>query len=51
MSFKRNVIASYVSQIYTAVIGIVMLPFYIKLMGSEAYGMIGFFTMLQAWFA
>ena len=51
MSFKRNVIASYVSQIYTAVIGIVMLPFYIKFMGSEAYGMIGFFTMLQAWFA
>lgn len=51
MSFKRNVIASYFSQIYTAVVGIVMLPFYIRYMGAEAYGMIGFFTMLQAWFA
>ena len=51
MSFKRNIIASYVSQIYTAAIGIVMLPFYIRYMGAEAYGMIGFFTMLQAWFA
>jgi O-antigen/teichoic acid export membrane protein len=50
MSLKKNILANYISQIYVAVIGIVMLPFYLKYMGTEAYGLIGFFTMLQAWF-
>lgn len=27
-----------------------VLPLYIKYMGAEAYGLVGFFTMLQAWF-
>lgn len=50
MSLKRNVISSYVSQIYVTVIGIVMVPMYVKYMGAEAYGLVGFFAMLQAWF-
>ncbi|WBE25080.1 oligosaccharide flippase family protein [Denitrificimonas caeni] len=48
---RHNVIASYVSQIYVAGIGILILPLYIKYMGAEAYGLVGFFTMLQACFA
>lgn len=31
-------------------IGILALPFYIKYMGAEAYGLVGFFAMLQMWF-
>ena len=27
-----------------------MVPLYIKYMGPEAYGLVGFFAMLQAWF-
>lgn len=27
-----------------------MVPLYLKYMGAEAYGLVGFFTMLQAWF-
>jgi O-antigen/teichoic acid export membrane protein len=27
-----------------------MLPLYLKYMGAEAYGLVGFFAMLQAWF-
>lgn len=50
MSFKRKLFASYVSQIYTTLIGIVIVPVYIKYMGAEAYGLIGFYAMLQAWF-
>ncbi|WP_248919157.1 oligosaccharide flippase family protein [Pseudomonas entomophila] len=50
MSLKKNIIANYVSQIYVALIGIVILPLYMKSMGAEAYGLIGFFTMLQSWF-
>ncbi len=50
MSLKRNVLASYASQIYVTLIGIVMVPLYVRYMGAEAYGLVGFFGMLQAWF-
>ncbi len=50
MSLKRNILANYASQIYVTLIGIVILPLYIKYMGAEAYGLVGFFAMLQAWF-
>lgn len=51
MSLKRNIIANYASQFYVTSIGILILPLYIKYMGAEAYGLVAFFTMLQAWFA
>ena len=47
---KINVIASYASQIYVAAIGILLVPYYLRFMGAEAYGLIGFYSMLQAWF-
>lgn len=50
MSLKKNILANYVSQIYVTLIGIVMVPMYVRYMGAEAYGLIGFFVMLQAWF-
>lgn len=50
MSLKRNILASYGSQIYVTLIGIVMVPLYVGYMGAEAYGLVGFFGMLQAWF-
>lgn len=50
MSLKRNVLANYVGQIYVALIGIVLVPMYVKYMGAEAYGLVGFYAMLQAWF-
>lgn len=49
-SLKINIVANYISQIYVMGVGILILPLYIKYMGAEAYGLIGFFTMLQAWF-
>lgn len=50
MSLKKNIIANYASQFYVAGVGVLILPLYIEYMGVEAYGLIGFFTMLQAWF-
>ena len=50
MSLKRNIFASYATQIYVMLVGILILPMYLKYMGAEAYGLVGFFTMLQAWF-
>ena len=50
LSLKKNILANYASQIYVSAIGILILPLYIKYLGAEAYGLVGFFTMLQAWF-
>lgn len=51
MSLKRNILANYASQLYVTGVGILILPLYIQFMGAEAYGLVGFFTMLQAWFS
>ena len=50
MGLRRNIFASSASQAYVAGVGIVALPFYLRLLGAEAYGLAGFFAMLQAWF-
>jgi O-antigen/teichoic acid export membrane protein len=50
VSLRANIAANYASQIYTTLIGIALVPLYLKYMGSEAYGLVGFFAMLQAWF-
>lgn len=50
MSLKRNILASYGSQIYVAVVGILVIPKLIDLLGAETYGLVGFYSMLQAWF-
>ncbi|MBQ4812046.1 oligosaccharide flippase family protein [Pseudoalteromonas luteoviolacea] len=49
-SLKVNILANYTSQLYVTGLGILILPLYIKYMGGEAYGLVGFFAMLQAWF-
>ncbi len=46
---RRNSIANYIGQFYVIFIGILMLPLYLKYLGAETYGLIGFFTILQAW--
>ncbi|MDD5716257.1 MAG: oligosaccharide flippase family protein [Sulfuricurvum sp.] len=49
MRLKKNIIANYFGQFYTIIIGIVMVPFYLKYLGTEAYGLVGFFTLIQSW--
>jgi len=48
-SIKKNIIFNYIGQFYVTVIGILILPLYLKHLGAEAYGLIGFFTLLQSW--
>ncbi|MEI7816873.1 MAG: oligosaccharide flippase family protein [Desulfuromonadales bacterium] len=50
MTIKRNVIANYIGQAYVTLVGILFVPSYVKYMGAEAYGLVGFFAMMQAWF-
>jgi O-antigen/teichoic acid export membrane protein len=49
MSVKKNTIANYIGQFYNIFIGIAILPAYMTYLGAEAFGLIGFFTMLSAW--
>jgi O-antigen/teichoic acid export membrane protein len=48
-SLKRNMVASYVGQGFASAVGIVMLPVFVHYLGTEAFGLVGFFTMLQSW--
>lgn len=50
MSLRKNILANYASQLYVTAAGIIMVPLYIKYMGAEAYGLVGFFATLQAIF-
>jgi len=50
-SLFANTFYSFASQIYTALISILLVPIYIEYMGEEAYGLVAFFILMQAWFA
>lgn len=49
MSVQRNVIANYLASGWSALVGIAFIPIYIRYLGIESYGLIGFFATLQAW--
>ncbi len=48
-SVKRNIVANYLGQGWTAVMGLAFVPLYIKYLGIEAYGLVGLFAVMQAW--
>ena len=48
-SIKLNAFANYVGFFYTAIIGIAVLPLYLGYLGAEAFGLVGFFIVLQSW--
>ncbi|WP_201542668.1 lipopolysaccharide biosynthesis protein [Psychrobacter faecalis] len=48
-SIRKNTIANYAGQLYLTLIGIVVTPFYLQYLGAEAYGLVGFFALMQAW--
>lgn len=45
---KRNLVANYLGQGWTALMGLAFIPLYIKYLGIEAYGVVGLFATLQA---
>jgi O-antigen/teichoic acid export membrane protein len=48
-SVLRNTALNYAGQAYVLLVGILILPFYLGHLGAEAYGLIGFFAVMQAW--
>ena len=46
---KWNASANFIGLGYTTLIGVVVLPLYLQYLGAEAFGVVGFFLVLQAW--
>lgn len=46
---KRNLIANYLGQGWSALMGLAFIPVYIKYLSIESYGLIGLFAAIQAW--
>ena len=48
MSLKRNFSVGILSSIWNALVGLAVVPLYLKYLGIEAYGLIGFYATTQA---
>jgi O-antigen/teichoic acid export membrane protein len=48
-SIKKNTLANYIGQGYTLIIMLAVTPLYLEYLGGEAYGLVGFFALMQAW--
>ncbi|MDB6089440.1 MAG: polysaccharide biosynthesis protein [Gammaproteobacteria bacterium] len=49
-ALTRNIAAGLASSAWTALLGLAVVPLYLKYLGLEAYGLIGFFATTQALF-
>ncbi len=47
---ERNIIANFVGRGWTALMALLFIPIYIKFLGMEAFGLVGFFVTLQTLF-
>jgi O-antigen/teichoic acid export membrane protein len=48
--FQTHVVISALAQAYALVIGMVMLPILLRLLGPEAYGLVALYLIAQTWF-
>jgi O-antigen/teichoic acid export membrane protein len=50
VSVTTSALATTASRLYVAVLGLIAMPWYARLLGEEAYGLVALFLLLQAWF-
>ena len=48
MRLRENLLAGFASAIWSALLGLAVVPFYLEYLGIEAYGLIGFSVTMQA---
>ncbi|MCX8522069.1 MAG: hypothetical protein ORN28_11115 [Rhodoferax sp.] len=48
---KKNMLAGFLCLLYTSLLGLGVGPVYLRQMGTEAYGLIGFFAVMQSGFS
>ena len=49
-NLKQNIISNFAGQGISFLVGLAVVPFYIKFLGIEGYGLVGFYASLQAIF-
>lgn len=49
MSLKKNTLFNYIGRSYVCLLGIIIVPSYLHYLGAEAFGLIGFFAVMQSW--
>ena len=49
-ALRVNIIANYMGQVWLAIMGIIFMPIYMKLLGVEAFGLVGVMLSFQAIF-
>lgn len=47
-SLKQNIVSHFFSNAFIAIIAIIFVPFYIRYIGIEAYGLVGLAVSIQA---
>lgn len=50
MTPGRNLLAGLANSVWSALVGFAVVPFYVKYLGMEAYGLVGFFITAQVMF-
>ncbi len=50
ISLRQNILSNFVGQGWAFIIGMVAVPFYIRFLGVEGYGLVGFYGALRAVF-
>jgi len=50
LSLNRNTAANIVGRVWTAALGIVLIPLYVNVLGMESYALVGFYATLQSIF-
>ncbi len=45
---RDNIVANYAGQIWSALMAVAFVPFYIRILGVESFGLVGFMLSLQA---
>lgn len=51
MQFGKSVVANYLGRAWISFLGFVFLPYYVSVLGPEAFGLVGIFALLQSWTA
>lgn len=50
-SLRGNLLANYFGQVWVALMSVIFVPVYIRYIGIESYGIIGFFAALQSFYS
>lgn len=45
----KNLLYNFIGQFYLSILAVIIAPIYVKYLGLESYGLIGFFTVIQSW--